>query len=126
MAVDTPPDLAHGQLLAALCYSCNHFEGRDDFANMPRCPAFPNGIPSNIYMGKPPWKIPDPHFEIALGQTGRTVFEPIPGKEELREEWISLHDDLESLRLRGGPVSQDPIEESLSGPMDPPTELPVA
>jgi hypothetical protein len=56
-----------------LCLKCRNLD--DGSYEHPACPAFPDGIPSNIILGGAA------HFKMARGQEGDTVFAPKPGLE---------------------------------------------
>ena len=62
-----PPHFEYGPL----CLGCKHFQSRKL-----ACPAFPNGIPSDVLEGFLP------HVEVLPGQKGAYVFEP---KEKIPE-----------------------------------------
>ena len=54
---------------APKCYECKHFQ-RKGFDKVV-CPAFPKGIPSEIFFDG------EDHSKPRPGQIGKTVFEPI-------------------------------------------------
>jgi len=72
-----PPHFEYGPL----CLGCKHFRSREL-----ACPAFPNGIPSDVLEGFLP------HVEVLPGQRGAYVFEPKEKIPELmrREQRIRL------------------------------------
>lgn len=65
--------------LPALCDSCKHLR-----SNGFSCPAFPKRIPDDIRV----WG--EDHRKIRAGQTGDTVWELKPGKEEELAAWEAL------------------------------------
>lgn len=77
------------QMLGSMCLMCRHYSpANEGLGGRPSCPAFPHGIPDEIFHGEEPWFIPEPHLEPAPGQAGDTVFEPTENvTDEMVKEW---------------------------------------
>jgi hypothetical protein len=93
------------QTLPALCWMCKHFtpaEEDEQGMNVPRCPAFPEGIPDNIMFGADQKTgVPDQHLEKAVGQTSDTVFEKDEGvTDEMVTKWLNEFERSQALSQR--------------------------
>jgi len=90
------------------CNKCKHFRRGDK--KQPQCDAFPDRIPMMFATGS------TPHLEVAAGQTGSTVFEPLPGVAQSHsDEADHVYISGVSIRLDGGCGCIDRSESPYTG-----------
>lgn len=95
-----------------MCLMCVHYVPKTESpVGRPTCPAFPNGIPQNIFHGPDDWFIPDPHLEPVEGQIGDTVFTLDP---ELPDNYPAIWDDIREKML----VSRERARAGIPGGLD--------
>lgn len=82
-----------------LCNLCAHFEGGLNETGVPRCAAFPKGIPAEIMQGL------EPHFNPIAGET--VVFKPRKGVDkQMVDDWIEA---AEQTRPFMGATPSEPV-----------------